>query len=139
MRTLPTPISHYFLEEAGEYLEAHGFRRADSPAAPGSATYYLNGSKAVEIRGNKLEVAYYHPGDDDRKGEFRTLHTFTGIEQLDLFGFMLLFHLTGVATIRQLAKGAMQEGVRFNPDVVLNELFAHFKVTEDREAVPMNY
>lgn len=139
MNKLTQPKQHLFLDEAGEYLEAHGFKRAESHVQPGAAIYFMNGRTAVEIRGDKMIVAVYHPGDEDRNGEYKDVHTFTGIGQLDLFGYMLFFHITGVASIRSLAKGAMQQGVRFSPEDVLREIFRHHKVTDDREAVPINY
>jgi hypothetical protein len=129
----------HFLDEAGEYLEAHGFRRGESVTKPGQVFYFLNYDKAVEIRGNRIDFAMYHPGDDDRSGEFKTYASFTGIEQLDLFGWTLLFHLTGIATIRDMIKGAIQEGVRFSAEDVLKGVFRHFRVTGDRNAVPENY
>lgn len=125
-----------FIEEAGQYLELNGFHRRDSSRLPGQIVYFIKDDLLVEIYGDTVEFKYYHGGAN---GVWKTFIKYDGIQYLNTEGWIWLFHITKVVSIKKFFTGVIKEGVSFRPSDILAPLLNHFKVTDNHQAVPLGY
>lgn len=128
----PMISNNHFCKEAGEYLEAHGFIRTDD-----------HRNQMIQYRSECFRVVVYGDSADftkrDASGHYALLSTRTQIDRYKIFDWMLVFHADGVVPLRSFIHQVMKEGVVFSAEEVLKGVFQHFQVTDDREAVPVNY
>lgn len=95
----PNPNFH---PEFGDYLKANGF-------TPGSqltdVIYYFKKEHGIMISGDSVDFARFAQGEKTKGRPGCTRYAaFTGIQQLDIFGWMMLLHLTGAVPLKQLIK-----------------------------------
>ena len=128
-----------FNDEAGQYLEAAGFIRSDRKFI-NDAIYFFKDGVGVIIYNDNVDFVQQHDGEPgQRNGEFKRFQSFTGISALTLFDWMMLFHITKVVTMREFMNSVIKEGVHFSTADLLGDLFKHFQVTEDKNAIPLGY
>lgn len=133
------PNNPLFVEEAGEYLIANGYIASDGVLNP-NTTYYFKQGKGVVVFGDKVEFILHHDEEPMQRLEgYQRYMSFEGISELMIFDWMLLFHIADIVPLKQFIKGVIKEGVNVTADEILGPLFKHFRVTENREAVPENY
>lgn len=130
-----------FLKEAGEYLEANGYTRKDGQRVSGTL-YFFNGAKGVIVYNDNVDFVIHDDGEpDQRRPGYSRYMALTGISDLDMFKWMLAFHIADIVPMQHFIQAARKE---VPADVAaLNSVFVtifdHFKVTDDRNAVPVNY
>ncbi|MDE3249421.1 MAG: hypothetical protein KGO82_12215 [Bacteroidota bacterium] len=74
-----------------------------------------------------------------RMPQNKVVKALTGISDLKLFDWILLFHAFRIIRLKPITTKVMKEGVSFNPAEALESIFKHFRVTEDHNAVPTSY
>lgn len=124
----------HFLREAGDYLVANGYTRTDGELVT-NTLYFYNGQRAVVVYNDHVDFMIYH---DEEKGQRRAgyhqYHSFTSIGDLDLFKWMLLFHITEVVPMEQFMPREKREVSEGGPGFLL-QVFEHFRT----DKVPVNY
>jgi hypothetical protein len=88
-----------FQQEFGDYLKANGY-------TPGSqltdVIYYFKKEHGIMISGDSVDFARFAQGDKMKGKPGCTRYAaFTGINQLDIFGWKLLLHVTGAVPLQQ--------------------------------------
>lgn len=121
-----------FCDAAGEYLEANGFVRSDRKII-NDAIYFFKDGIGVVIYGDNADFMEQH------SGELKRFAAHTGISSLTLFDWMLLLHITKVITIKTFMAAAKKEDPGITALDLVQSLFGHFKVTDDKDALPLNY
>lgn len=127
-----------FCEEAGEYLEANGYEREDARFFTNSI-YFMRGGIGVIIYNNKAEFMCRHDGDDDRKEGYSQFAAFEGISQLELFDWMLLFHITGIVTLKSFVKNVKEQCPEEGPMAFMNSIMKHFQIADTPKSIPVAY
>jgi hypothetical protein len=131
----------HFLQEAGEYLEANGYIKKEGSLVNGTI-YFFKGDKGVVVYNDNVDFVIYDDGEpDQRRSGYTRYMQVTGISDLDLFKWMLLFHITDIVPMSQFIGRARKE---LSGDVaalngVFVQLFDHFRVGENHNSVPVNY
>lgn len=131
-------INPFFLEAAGEYLEANGYKRSDGELV-NNAIYFFDGKQAVVVYNDHVDFMTYDNGEPGQRREgYSKYMSFAGIADLDIFKWMLLLHVADIVPLKQFVKEVRKESPT---DVVgfVNQMLGHFRVAEDRNAVPINY
>lgn len=132
----------FFLEEAGEYLEANGYLRRDGELAV-NTIYFTSkkADKAVVVYNDNVDFMVFNDGEEgQQRSGYRRYMAHTGIADLDIFKWMLLFHIADVVPMKEFIKEARKEdpaGVGVINDVFV-QIFDHFR-TENHNAVPVGY
>ena len=121
-------------KELAEYLEAHGYLRT-----PDAVATYIRGEESILIKFDSVTFLTYDAGDDECGGRWVVQSTFTSTAMLELFGWMLLLHVMGVATLQALAKGAVIGGAVVRPADLVAPLFKHHRAQDNFDSVPINY
>lgn len=119
-------------------MEANGYERMDAKFFTNSI-YYVRGGIGVIIYNDKAEFMCRHDGDDDRSAGYSQFAGFEGISQLKLFDWMLLFHITGVVTIRNFANRVKEEYPEEGPLAFMNSIMKHFQISDSPKSVPVAY
>lgn len=128
----------FFLVEAGEYLEANGYTRTEGEMVAGTIYFYKDG-KAVMVYNDNVDFMITDDGEpDQRKPGYSRYMALTGISDLDLFKWMLLFHMADIVPLKQFIREARKEAAGNVQDVFL-QIFDHFRITENHNAVPLGY
>lgn len=88
-----------FHQEFGDYLKANGY-------TPGSqltdVIYYFKKEHGIMISGDSVDFARFAQGEKVKgKAGCTRYAAFTGINQLDISGWMLLLHVTGAVPLQQ--------------------------------------
>lgn len=98
-----------FLEEAGEYLEANGYKRSEGSSLPG-ATYFFKKELGVVVYGDNADFIIYDEGEPDQRREcYRRYMCITDIARLDIFKWMLLFHISDTVPLQDFIKSIPAE------------------------------
>jgi hypothetical protein len=130
-----------FLEEAGDYLVANGYSRKDGQHLNG-CIYFFNGDKAIMVYNDNVDFMVYDDGEEgQRRAGYYRYKAHTGIADLDLFKWMLLFHIADIVPMQQFIQAARKEvpeKVAALNDVFV-QIFDHFRITENHNAVPLGY
>jgi hypothetical protein len=127
-----------FLQEAGDYLEANGYSRKAGELVTG-CLYFFNGTKAVMVYGDNVDFLIHDDGEPDQRSVgYRRYMAVTSISDLDLFKWMLLFHIADVVPLKQFMKEAKRE-VPADVTGFMVQIFDHFRITENHNAVPLGY
>lgn len=138
VNNIPKIINPHFLEEAGDYLVAAGYKPSDGQQL-NNALYFFNGSKAVVVYHDHVDFMIYDEGGEgQRRAGYHPYMQFTGIDALDMFRWMLLFHIADVVPLRQFIKDVKKEEPADITGFMV-QIFDHFRATEDHNAVPVNY
>lgn len=140
-KLIKNPHPHIQLEEVSDYLEANGFRRADGSDRNSHTTYFYKDDMLVVIKGDNIDFLLRHDEEpEQRTGGYSSIFQLCGISSIEtLFDFMLLFHITKAVPLHSFIKGAMKQGVAFRKDDFMDSIMKHFKVTDDHNAIPLNY
>ncbi|HYF32546.1 MAG TPA: hypothetical protein VD993_15585 [Chitinophagaceae bacterium] len=100
-----TNINPNFKREFGDYLKANGYTLSNQPKHANDALYFFRNGQGVMITGDSIDFANF---PDVATGQHKTCSTyaaFTGISQLDTFGWMMLMHITGIIPLQQFMLG----------------------------------
>jgi len=127
-----------FLKEAGEYLVANGYSNKKNVLT----LYFYKGDKGVIIYNDKVDFIVYDDGERDQcKPGYSRYMAFTGISDLDIFKWMLLFHIADIVPMQQFIQAAKKEvpGDVKTMGGWIVQIFDHFQVTGDHNALPVNY
>lgn len=128
-----------FCEDAGDYLEANGFIRADQKII-NDAIYFFKDGVGVVIYGDNADFMLQHEAEPgQRNSEYKRFAAYTGISALKIFEWMLLLHISGIIPIKSFLHNVMKEGVQFGPKDLLQDLFSYFQVTDNIDALPLGY
>lgn len=115
--------NHCFLEEAGDYLEANGYQRSEGKLVD-NALYFLKDGNGVVIYGDNVDFMVSteeEPGQ--RRAGFVRHMALAGIAGLDIFKWMLLFHVTDTVPLQGFIKTATKGKAQVD---MLGELASHF-------------
>ena len=135
VNNIPKTINPHFLEEAGDYLVATGYKRMDGQ----TTLTFSNGNKAVMILGDNADFMIYDDGEDgQRRARFHRYMQFSGIDGLDMFKWMLLFHITDIVPMQQFVQKEKKEAPA---DVTgfMVQINEYFRIGDNKDAVPINY
>lgn len=129
-----------FPEEAGEYLEANGYLRSEGDLVANTIYFTAKkGDKAVVVYNDNVDFMVYDDGEEgQRRAHYSRYMAHTGIADLDIFKWMLLFHIADVVPMQQFIKEARKvEPAGVNE--VFVQIFDHFRISENHNAVPIGY
>lgn len=122
-----------FLKEAGEYLKANGYATSGASHINGGIRFE-RGDTAVIVYGDNVDFLTWNDEEaDQRKSGYSRYMAVTSIADLDIFKWMLLFHIADVVPLSQFIKEARKAEPTAGGFTV--QLFDHFRVN----AVPINY
>lgn len=113
----------FFLEEAGEYLEANGYERTEHSFFS-NVIFFRRGDRGIAVMGDNVDFLVFDEGEpEQRNAHFARCHSFTGISDLDLQKWIFLFHIADIVPLKEFVKQ-----VRKEPDgeKQVEDLFAHF-------------
>jgi hypothetical protein len=108
-------INPNFKKEFGDYLEANGYVLSNKPTHPGAALYFFGHGQGVMITGDSIDFASFAEQGSERSALCSTYATFTGISQLDTYGWMMLMHITGIVPLNQFMLGGSNRSTRTRP------------------------
>jgi hypothetical protein len=126
--------SPFFPESAEYYLLLHGWDVGEGHQFAGQ--YYTKGDEMITVKGDTIQFLTYHDEEEgQRKAAYSVCHAFTGIADLDDFGWMLLYHIAGSVPLKQFVKKARnsQEATLFNI------MADHMRMSGARQELPINY
>lgn len=127
-----------FLQEAGDYLVANGYKQSEGSYVNG-AMYFTKDDKSVIVYGDNVDFLIRDEGEPgQRKPSNSRYMAHTGIADLDLFKWMLLFHIADVVPMQQFISQARKE-VPAQVNEVFVQIFDHFRINENHNAVPIGY
>ena len=137
MANLNKKINPCFNTEVGEYLEANGF--TDMTEANEDRITYVGSDVSIIIKNDRVDIVQYYDGDDDRLQDMKRIASYTGISSLSLFDWMLLLHISKVVPIKKFMAAVKKEEPGNTTLDMLQSLFSHFKITDDKNALPLGY
>lgn len=125
-------INPNFLDEAGDYLIANGFKFKQE----GRAFHFVKGDVGVFIMGDSADFLRLNEGEEfQRASRLEPILQVTRIGNIDnLFDWMLLLHVSDVIPINKFVAAVRRTGI--DP---IGDLMRHFRVTEDKDSVPVAY
>jgi hypothetical protein len=127
-----------FLEEAGGYLVANGFARAERSHLNGNISF-TKGDLRIIVYGDNVDFLTSDAGEpDQRNAHYSRYMAHTGIGDLDLFKWMLLFHIANVVPLKRFIEEARKVDLAGVEGFTV-QIFDHFGVTDNHNAVPVNY
>jgi hypothetical protein len=133
-----TKQNECFLQEAGDYLKANGYTRSEGEYVNG-CIYFTKADKSVIVHGDNVDFLIRDEGEpEQRKPSNSRYMALTGISDLDMFKWMLLFHIADIVTMQQFITQARKE-VPAQVNEVFVQIFDHFRITENQNAVPIGY
>jgi hypothetical protein len=133
LKVQQTKRNQCFLEAAGDYLVANGYKKHESSYINGSIRFE-KGDTAVIVYGDNVDFLTWNNGEaGQHKGGYSRFMAVTSIASLDIFKWMLLFHIADVVPLAQFIKEARKEETTAGGFTV--KLYDHFRVN----AVPINY
>lgn len=133
-----TKHNQFFLQEAGEYLEANGYTTTGSSYINGSIRFE-KGNTAVIVYGDNIDFLTWNDGEPgQRAAGYSRYMAVTSIADLDIFKWMLLFHIADVVHLQQFIKEARRQDPG-DIDGFTVQVFDHFRVNDNHNAVPINY
>lgn len=111
-----------------------------------SGTTYINGSirfekggTAVIVYGDNVDFLTWNDGEPgQRAAGYSRYMAVTSIADLDLFKWMLLFHIADIVPLKDFIKEAQKECLDDVRGFTV-QLFDHFRISENHNAVPVNY
>ncbi len=121
-----------FLEAAGDYLVSNGYTRSAASHINGSIRF-IKGDTLVIVYGDNVDFLTSDAGEpDQRNAHFSRFMALTGISELDLFKWMLMFHIADIVPMQQFIKEAKKEEPADVTGFIV-QIFDHFK------AEPISY
>lgn len=130
-----------FLQEAGDYLVSNGYKKSEGSYVNG-ATYFIKGDKSVIVYGDNVDFLIRDEGEPDQRRPSNSRYmALTGISELDLFKWMLLFHIGDIVPMQQFIKEVKKQdpaGVKALNGVFVT-IFDHFRAVDNHGGVPINY
>lgn len=130
-----------FSKEAGDYLVANGYTRRDGQHITGTI-YFFKGDKGLIVYGDNVDFLVRDEGEPDQRNAHNSRYmALTGISDLDMFKWMLVFHIADIVPMQQFIQAARKEVPGEVPALhnIFKTAFDHFKVTDNHNAVPVNY
>lgn len=138
LKVQQTKRNQCFLEEAGEYLKANGYKITGNAYINGSIRFE-KGDTAVIVYGDNVDFLAWDDGEPGQRGEgYSRYMALTSIADLDLFKWMLLFHIADIVPLKDFIKEAQKECLDDVQGFTV-QLFDHFRVNANHDAVPINY
>lgn len=133
-----TTANPHFLQDAADYLVANGYTMEEGRIAT-DAVMFLKGDLAVAVYGDNADFLRINPKEERSRGQFTRVHAFTGIDGLEIFEWMLLFHVTSTVPLKQFIRQVKKESSgQIHP--LFQEIFErHFRIGTNHDAVPLNY
>ncbi|MGB8191043.1 MAG: hypothetical protein WCF67_03945 [Chitinophagaceae bacterium] len=116
-----------FHEEFGQYLKENGY-------LPGSqltdVIYYFKKDHGIMITGDSVDFAVFPQGETSKgKPGCSRYAAFTGINQLDIFGWMMLLHITGAVPLKQLIRESDKDSISLIKNLATSEKSEPVRVT----------
>lgn len=95
-------LNPHITQDMVEYLLANGFESFND-------TLFQDGEYKIIISGNKMDFFLWHEGEDgQRSAGFFLIHSFVGLDQLNLEKFGLLLHVCGVVDLKDSLQRYME-------------------------------
>lgn len=124
-----------FLADAGEYLEENGYKRSEG-AFFSKTIFYYKDSRGVAISGDSADFVTYGPEDPERiMPGFNRYMALTGISHLNLFNWMLAFHITDIVPMQHFLKSVQEQAPQVD---LIADLFSHFNQVHHKP-IPVSY
>jgi hypothetical protein len=110
-----------FSEVFGQYLQANGYVPG-SQSAFSDTIYYFKKDRGIMITGDSVDFGlFHHDGNARHKPGCTRYAAFTGIGQLDIFGWMMLLHITGAVPLKQLIREGKTDAITLIKDLSAGE------------------
>jgi hypothetical protein len=133
LKVQQTKQNECFLKEAGDYLVANGYTTSVSQF--NGSIKFVKDDKTVMVFGDNIDFLTW---DGDRKPRLKLYMAVTNIADLDIFKWMLLFHIADVVPLKQFLNEAKKECLDDVQGFSV-QIFDHFRVVDNHNAVPVNY
>lgn len=93
-----------FSEVFGQYLQANGYV-SGSQSAFSDTLYYFKKERGIMVTGDSVDFGLFQSDSSGRRRPGCNRYaSYTGIGQLDIFGWMMLLHITGAVPLKQLIR-----------------------------------
>jgi hypothetical protein len=128
--TISETINPDFPPEVGDYLAAHGYRRMN--CRNGLIQFY-KGDKAIMVWQDSIDFL-----QQDNAGTYKRYRSVSGIGDLSEFDWTMVLHVGGAVTLKELVRKVKKEMPEEVPGFMVT-IYDHFRITDDHNAVPVNY
>ena len=121
----------FYDKEAGQYLIANGFSHSRMFGRTSNTHYFHKGDIGVVFYGDSADFVIKSANGLKRK------MSLTCISSLNLFDWMLMFHVAKVVPLKSFIRSSANAGKDVHG--AMTQLFEHFRVMDNHESVTVDY
>jgi hypothetical protein len=122
-----TQTNPFFLNEAGDYLEANGYTRKEGELVTGY-TYFFKNGKGVVIYNDNVDFMIHHDEEHgQRKAGYSRYMQLSGIADLNIFKWMLLFHIADIVPLKEFIRETRAAQITAD---LFTDVLQHFTTSE---------